>query len=322
MVSTNLKKVTIPVKGVSVYKMNSKEIPQNSYLVCMNPAREILFKPWMTGIELQVNAKEAARLFLRTAYYLTPLKTSSSAEVCELVALCGGLYYRLSEGYGKVFGAPLQRCFVGAKRFMKNDGKNWDTAITYGNFEALPRTSGVILVGDTIATGGTLKRMIDELVRNLERKKCSPQALVIFSIAGSYYGAKVLKKIEDDLRKKWPNFKVYIFYAQAAFGLMPNGTDLKFLHKDSILPEEMRVEIEKRYGEYLGKEMKCAIFDWGDRCKNPKRHLREFEEFCNSLLRVAKEPKARKVLVEMKRHSEKELARLEDPLRLKGNGKG
>jgi hypothetical protein len=92
------------------------------------------------------------------------------------------------------------------------------------------------------------------------------------------------------------------------FHLMPDGTDLRFMMPDSVMPEESRQEALSRYGKYLSKNMKCAVFDWGTRCKNPKSHYREFLEYAESELLGAKiDEKARAVLTKMKNETEKAL---------------
>ncbi len=95
---------------------------------------------------------------------------------------------------------------------------------------------------------------------------------------------------------------------------MPDGTDLRFLYPDAVMPQETRKRILDRYGEFLGLEMKCAVFDWGTRCKNPARHYREFLEFADSMLGKKIDSKSGIVLSMMKKKAETALAALERKL--------
>ncbi|MEM4633987.1 MAG: hypothetical protein QW275_02415, partial [Candidatus Anstonellaceae archaeon] len=79
--------------------------------------------------------------------------------------------------------------------------------------------------------------------------------------------------------------------------------------------EESRTEAIQRYGKYLSKNMRCAVFDWGTRCKNPKAHLEEFIKYADEELSSLKiDQKGRMVLMRMKKEAEEELARMKEAL--------
>jgi hypothetical protein len=153
---------------------------------------------------------------------------------------------------------------------------------TYENFESLPQDASVI-IGDTVATGSTLVRAIKELESAMDEKDGDIKRIVVCSLACSAEGARKLKKLEEKMAER--GSELHLVVAEQLFHLMPDGTDLRFLREDSAMPDETREYTLQRYGEFLGREMKCAVFDWGTRCKNPKAHYEEFLSFCDEALK-------------------------------------
>ena len=104
-------------------------------------------------------ARKSSVDFLRIAFQLCPeLSESNFESVTEVVPLAGALYYSIAEAFETVFGETVNRCFIGAKRHTTPSG--WDTELAYLNFEALS-PHPIVLIGDTIATGGTIERIVE-----------------------------------------------------------------------------------------------------------------------------------------------------------------
>ncbi|MEM4272667.1 MAG: hypothetical protein QXH30_03680, partial [Candidatus Bilamarchaeaceae archaeon] len=178
---------------------------------------------------------------------------------------------------------------------------------TYENFEALPQNA-TILVGDTIATGATLMRAVADLERAAEEKDSKIEKMVVFSLACSSRAAYRLKKMEEKMREKNRNFRLALVVSEQFFHLMPDGTDLRFLGDEAEMPEETRKYTLEKYGEFLGREMKCAVFDWGTRCKNPLKHYEEFAAFCEEILRnPGIDEKGREEITRMAQETELEM---------------
>ncbi|MCS7131431.1 MAG: hypothetical protein NZ934_01715, partial [Hadesarchaea archaeon] len=240
-------------------------------------------------------------------------------DICEIVVLRGSLGYCFDVAFEKLFGSYLPRCFVGARRFRISGGE-FGAEITYRNFDPLPN-NGVLLTGDTIATGASLSRTLAEVRDELRRRDYGVQKLLVFSIAASFKGCSRLLEWEERFKEWWPEFKMYVFVAEALFGLADNGTDLLFRRGiEAILPDETKARVSKLYGDYetsfLPGNM-CAIFDWGDRNFKPERHLEDVLRFVRSSLKVAKDEESRKVLKRVEKEARLELQELDR--RLVGN---
>jgi uracil phosphoribosyltransferase len=311
-----LKKLDVPLRE-SIYKVHHPELPENTYIICMPEARKILFDPVVCGDRLKKLSLGCSKVFLKVAWTLLPsLRKIRSRDVCEIVVLRGSLGYCFDEAFEELFGSYLPRCFVGARRFRISGGE-FGAEITYRNFDPLP-DNGVLLTGDTIATGASLSRTLAEVRDELRRRDYGVRKLLVFSIAASFKGCSRLLEWEQRFREWWPEFRIYLFVAEALFGLADNGTDLLFRREgEAILPDETKARVSRLYGDYetsfLAGNM-CAIFDWGDRNFKPERHLEDVLRFVRSSLKVAEDEKSREVLRRVEREAKLELKRLDQQL--------
>jgi hypothetical protein len=256
--------------SIHVSKVGSDYLLSDTYIIESPSALRILLEPWMVGAPLAFYARASSQDFLRVAYGLVPeLQDSRIQDVTEVVPLAGALYYSMGEAFEAVFGETMSRCFVGAKRQLTGTG--WKTELAYRNFEAMP-PSPVILIGDTIATGGTIESIVDAtMVRAPDTR-----AIVIYSIAGGLVGAMRIKHMAERI-----GVHVCVFYANAIFGVESNGTDMPWLHPGTIASPQTISIAKETYGQDLGRRW-CSIWDWGDRAKHPVKHLEELLQRCRT----------------------------------------
>lgn len=266
-----------------LYLVSDGRFPEHTYIIRSEPSQTILYNPYIAGKKLQDLTEKTAKIMI-DAIVKTALTDVKLDNICELIFLAGGLYYNLNSGFKSITNEALPQCFIGIKR-QRVEGKegNFTAVATYENFESLPDNATVI-IGDTIATGATLQKGINILIDAVEERNYKIKNLIVCTLAGSVTGGEKLKEIETKLKKEFPGFNLYFYACEQLFHLMPDGTDLRFLVNGAVMPEETRTKTIETYGERLGNEMKCAVFDWGTRCKNPKRHYSEFLEFTNEIL--------------------------------------
>lgn len=302
------------LEGCTIYHVRDAKMLPDTYILCSEQERSILYSPHIAGIRLQ---EELDRLSEQFALVLGKrLSGVPRGKICELVFLSGGLYYSISAGFKKAHGFALPQCFIGIQR-SRIEGKagEFRAMSGYENFESLPNCAHVV-IGDTVATGSTLVKGMQLLLDAAEDKGFSIASITVVTIAGSRQGAEKLAAIaEKHIFPQHPNCKVSMIACEMLFHLMPDGTDLRFLMPGSAMPDESRREAERRYGKYLAKNMKCAVFDWGTRCKNPSEHYREFLEYCKSELASPKlDGKGRSVLLRMKKETEEAMSDFGKPL--------
>lgn len=298
----------------TLYKVEGEGLPSSTYIFNSPYSQDILYNPHLAGITLQRAMERVSPIFVEIATEKA-LKGEKRKNVAELVLLAGGLYYFLAKGFRDVHGYSIPQCFLGVKR-QKVEGTNGDfVAVSrYENFESLPKEA-CIIIGDTIATGSTLVESLGKLENIMEAEGAKLNKLVVCSLACASAGAKKLAELEKKIKERNPEFRLCLIVAEGLFHLMEDGTDMRFLREGSIMPETTRAYTIERYGEFLGKEMKCAVFDWGTRCKNPARHYSEFMEFAEEILEnPLLEGKGREEIERMKREVELETGEMEKPL--------
>jgi len=302
-------------KDYALYCVADESMLPDTYIICSEAARAVLYSPHLVGKQLQDAMEKNSSIFAEIAAARV-LSGAKHDSICELVFLSGGLYYALNHGFKKSFGFALQQCFIGIQRQRVEAKHGQFRAVAgYENFESLPNDAHVI-IGDTVATGATLVKGIQLLLDAAEDRGRSIKSVTVLTLAGSSDGArKFCKLARTHILPQHPACKVSFYACEMLFHLMPDGTDLRFLMPDSIMPDESRQEALQRYGKYLSKNMRCAVFDWGTRCKNPTAHLEEFLEYSSAELANLKiDEKGRSVLTRMKREAEAELAEMEKTL--------
>ncbi|MCX8163098.1 MAG: hypothetical protein N3D10_00915 [Candidatus Micrarchaeota archaeon] len=277
---------------IKVYKINSQAYPENSYVICHPSFAEVLYKPFCAGISLQNKMQRASLEFAKALKFLCLKNQIEKKTVVELVLLSGGLFYNLNFAFKKLYNFSLQQCFLGISRYMlKEKFGEFDAKIDYSNFEALP-DNATVLIGDTLATGATLSKAVEHLKQVSEEQNKKIRSIFFVTLAGSKKGAIAFK----NATKKFENISSAIIFAHQVFHLMPDGTDLRFFGPDALAPLESINKTKKLYGEKLGHEFKCAVFDWGTRCKNPLAHYEEFENYIENFSRTLSDKNSLKVL--------------------------
>lgn len=289
-------------KEFALYSLKEEGLPRNTFILSSKYARDVLFSPYLAGKELQERMGKVGTIAVKAAKLA--LKGSLLKNTCELVLLSGGLYYGINHGFKKIYGEAVPQCFIGIKRRRARGTKGRFIAdADYKNFESLPDNAAV-MVGDTIATAATMEKALTLLLEEMKKRKLSLKKLIIFSLACSYAGAKRIKKVEEKMKEYFPKAELFLFVCEELFHLMPDGTDLRFFGRTAKFSEETKKHVLKEYGEFLGKQMKCAVFDWGTRCKNPLAHYEEFIHFCCEMLKKNVDEKSRRVLLGMKKKAE------------------
>lgn len=257
----------IKTRGSSaLYRVRRADLPSHSYIVSSPHSKRIHFNPHITDFDLYRLSVRANEALLRAAQRVGILDGARVKDVCEVILLSGGFYYHLNRAFYNVFRHSLPTGFLGVRRaFLATKPL---AHVSYSNLEAVPPRN-ITFIGDTIATGATLRYAIPYYVQRAPRI----QKLVIFTLAGALPGARQLARLERTILKKH-GIKLYVFFAEAIFGLADNQTDMHYFHKDTIAPKASLDAARRALGLELGAKM-CVVWDWGQRNKDPVRHLRE-----------------------------------------------
>ncbi len=275
---------TVPHEGPRLFQVNSRHLLPQTYLIESASALEILLQPWIVGSRLAGLARTSSMDFLQSAYHIcSQLRYSSLDMVTEVVPLAGALYYNIAEAFETLFGETINRCFIGAKRSLTPQG--WITQLAYENFEAMT-SEPLIVIGDTIATGGTIERIIESIMAHVREVK----AIIIYSIAGGLIGAVRLRQLAERI-----DAPIYCFFSNAIFGVTDNGTDMPWLHPATIMSPNTRQLALDAYGPELGRRW-CSVWDWGERAKQPTTHLERLQQRCMTEMERIHDPPTRSIL--------------------------
>lgn len=289
-----------PTSDPTLFKLTRTDLPENTYIFVSEPSALIHFNPHLTTISgLRKHALKASQEFLQHLTTVKPeLLDIPLSAFSEVVALSGGLYYKIADAFSKMFGSNLPQCFLGVKRRATEDG-GWVADVSYKNLDSL-REKPFLLMGDTIATGSTL-----EATFNLLKEKVDPSSVrgvALFSIAGALPGIQAFKAATKDFSD------VYVFLSNALFGLSTNGTDMPWLHPETVAIPSVLERAQKIYGQWLAENW-CTIWDWGDRANNPAQHHHELAAIIERDFGRAPTPEVREKLLYFREELNKEVDR-------------
>lgn len=269
MSQSNYEKIETQFKDTELYHVTAPDLLDETYIFTNNDALDIQFSPWLTSNSgLGSYALRASEMFIKIFFeqHKDELANINPESFCNLIPLSGSLYYYISEAFYNVFQRAIPQVFLGVRRNFRDN--QWVADISYRNVDSLPEKP-FLIIGDTIATGSTLFAILHEIKKQVEHI----QGIAIFSIAGARPGIQLLRKME----KIFGGTKIFVYQTNAIFGLLPNGTDMPWIHPETITTPDLQKKAISNYGPYLAERW-CTIWDWGNRCNASSKHLDDFIE--------------------------------------------
>lgn len=311
-----IEELDIPLEG-EVFSVDHEDLPENSYILRMESAQKIHSNPLLWGEELRAYTRDCSNKFFRTAQELVPeLDGIKNNEISEVVILRGGLAYQLDSAFSNVFDSYLPRCFVGARRHRVTKDE-FEAELSYSNFEPLP-DNGVVVIGDTIATGASVSRTIAEVRDELRKREKEIKSLIVFSAGAAFRGCSRLSDWIERFREWWPDFDLHVFVAEAFFGL-DSGTHLRYRKPgEAIVPETSKEFVNEAFGDYEDAYLPgniCAIFDWGDRNFKPDRHLKDVLQYSKVARKEAEDKESLDFLRKLEKGAKEELKKFKSPIK-------
>lgn len=144
-----------PIKG---HNVKDSELSERCILIESKHAREILTNHFLVSTPLVFLSRKAVKDCIRF-FFTVRNESYKLSQMVDVVPLSGSLTYDVYNAFYEHFQQPIQRNFIGIRRFQKHSGL-WDTEVSYTNFEGLPNDTKVVFIGDTIATGATITQII------------------------------------------------------------------------------------------------------------------------------------------------------------------
>jgi hypothetical protein len=204
---------------------------------------------------------------------------------CALLQLRAKRGHASAETYGG--DAHNDKNLEPGMELYKSPGTDW--CVRLWDMTPNMEFTGPILIGDTIATGTTLVGVLGWLVEKMAVAK-SVQDVHVFSIVGAsawdHGDGGVVEKLKfvDDMLQKHGK-KLTLTFCNATFHLAANGTDLNPCPQKgaSWVPEGLAALKDIGGTDFALADMKCAVWDWGDRFTKPLHHLEEVLEHYEAL---------------------------------------
>lgn len=237
------------------------------------PAVAILSQPYLVNDELSVLSQASNVDFVQSL----DLNALVNPVVVEI--LNGGRYYYLPAAYEQVTGKKPRVASLKAKRRYDSASAGWvvDLKNEQGQFHG-----GTMLIGDTVATGTTLAGTLDLLVEHMLEAKQALHDIYVFAIAGSSIGVTkgLFNAVAAKLATQGKSLTLVV--SNCDFELHENGTDLMFgdvsdAKNVARYNPKALTELTAHCG-VIFNDLKCCVWDWGDRFTQPAIHLAELLE--------------------------------------------
>lgn len=270
-------------EDTSIYKLESDRICNNYYIISSRGTRRLMASPEVVGYDSYQAMGPA------TTAGLKYLKANGLSEgVSILTILRGGLNYPIEECCDKT-GITVQGInFVSCERVIER-GVITGLDIKYEKLH--PVKDCVLMIGDIIASGETLRLCLGKVADIFDLFGGSFKKVVFFTIGGTK-AISIMEQMTEDFRKKWPDFQGFecffyegIFSVYENFGVTGvNTPDIDFGWQEGIISPEFRSYIVSDPNALFEK---CIIYDGGARRYEIYAHYDEVMEYWRALLAAA-----------------------------------
>lgn len=240
-------------------------------------SRSICNRPELLGVAFSEALRRAVGRGLAAPILHEALRGVPQTRLCVLHFLRGGLSFGLREALHDVFDYTRQgSAFLSSQRFEK-DGI-W--SIREDSYRKLSIPDGaVLLCGDVVATGSTLRHGFETLVEHLSRTDTRIARVVFFTIGGRHLEREVAR-LDASLRELNPDYEgSTAVYLEGRFSLARRegaprlavaSTDL--LRTDALLAPAFAQSQLESVAHPLER---CVIYDAGSRAFDVPHYLED-----------------------------------------------
>lgn len=223
------------------------------YVVHNAALERLLFDRNLIGVPFRRGCLAASRLFVRHVSD----ELDFSGDVSELVILSKGLVYQLGAAVGAETGANLPVNLIATTRVQVAE----TDARVEVRYTCLDAGGSTLLIGDTVASGATIVRAIDEY-----RRFHDVQRVFVFAYAGTVIGARRILVFCRSI-----GVEATVLLGLAGFGLGANGFDLSFLHPQTVTRQGYRTRAEAMFGQ---RQVSAVGWDFGAQSMAPEKYRR------------------------------------------------
>ncbi len=259
----------------SVYELRQAQFSNKYFILSSTGTRRLMAFPEVVGFDSYLSMLPATVAALR---HLT--HQGKGGDVDILTILRGGLNYPIEEACYRSGIRVRDIHFVSCERIIE-DHIITGLEIKYEKLRV--KKDNILVIGDIIATGDTLRLCLDQVIDRFRRRGGSIRKIIFFTIGGTR-AIDLMESMTEEIRRIWPEFEGFdcffyegiftVYKDQGATGI--NVPDIDFGWKDGVIsPEFRRFVLDHPYSILE----KCIIYDGGARRYEIPVHFHEALEY-------------------------------------------
>ena len=258
----------------SLYELHGPQFTNRYYILSGAGTRQLMAFPEVVGFDSYQAMLPATVAALRLLF------PGSGGDVDILTILRGGLNYPVEEACARNGIRVRDIHFVSCERIIEN---HIITGLDIKYEKIRVSKDRVLVIGDIIATGDTLRLCLSQVVDRFRRRGGSIRKIIFFTIGGTR-AIGLMEKMADDIRAVFPEFGGFeCFFYEGIFTVYetPGATginvpDIDFGWKGGCISPEFRSFV---LGHPYSLLEKCIIYDGGARRYEIPVHFHEALEY-------------------------------------------
>ena len=258
----------------SLYELHGPQFTNRYYILSGAGTRQLMAFPEVVGFDSYQAMLPATVAALRLLF------PGSGGDVDILTILRGGLNYPVEEACARNGIRVRDIHFVSCERIIEN---HIITGLDIKYEKIRVSKDRVLVIGDIIATGDTLRLCLSQVVDRFRRRGGSIRKIIFFTIGGTR-AITLMEKMAEDIRAVFPEFEGFeCFFYEGVFTVYENSgasginvPDIDFGWKGGCISPEFRSFV---LGHPYSLLEKCIIYDGGARRYEIPVHFHEALEY-------------------------------------------
>lgn len=266
-----------------LYQLRAPEFSNRYYVLSSPGTQKLMAFPEVVGLDSYLASLPATEAAIK---YLFPRKKSLNVDI--LTILRGGLNYPVEEACHNC-GIPVRDIhFLSCERIIKN---KIITGLEIKYEKVRPSRDRILIMGDIIATGDTLRKCIEDFAEYFLRNDGSLRRIIFFTVGGTR-AIDLMEGMAEKFRGLFPGFEGFdCFFYEGIFTVYEgkgvsgiNVRDIDFGWKGGAVAPEFRSFIMDHPDALYER---CIIYDGGARRYELPVHFREVLEYWDGILERA-----------------------------------
>ena len=266
-----------------LYQLRAPEFSNRYYVLSSPGTRQLMAFPEVVGLDSYLASLPATEAAIK---YLFPKKKGVNVDI--LTILRGGLNYPVEEACHNC-GIPVRDIhFLSCERIIKN---KVITGLEIKYEKVRPSRDRILIMGDIIATGDTLRKCIEDFAEFFLRNDGSLRRIIFVTVGGTR-AIDLMEGMAEKFRGLFPGFEGFdCFFYEGIFTVYEgkgvsgiNVRDIDFGWNGGAVAPEFRSFIMDHPDALYER---CIIYDGGARRYELPVHFREVLEYWDGILERA-----------------------------------